>query len=178
MSTSRYTEEQKDRFVERASQIGSTPAMRELGYPVAKATASIWCKARGVRASLTELQTYAASVNQFYGAKEKLAICQRLLDECYDILVHGEPNPEDSYTVVDEVTGSVAMAYHRKPLTASVVSRISATVQRTITTMELLEGRVTDRIEIATDATDIELAEMIREYKAKNAVAIEELRAR
>lgn len=173
-----YSTEQKQAFVNRAAEIGLTPAMKELGYPKGKPTASVWCKNLGVKVQLSELQQHAAQMKTFYGAQEKLALCQKVLDECYDILMHGEQDPAETDGYMDPVTGQVSMIYVRRPLSAALLSRISATVQRTIQTMELLEGRVTDRIEqISQDSTDIELAEMIRDYKASNARQEKELLA-
>lgn len=175
MAQKRYTEEQRQIFVTRAAEIGPLPAMRELGYPSARPTATHWCQNAGVRITLSELQRHASEIKQFYGVQEKLTVCQRLLDECYDILERGERDPETETLV--ERGGEVFVEHERKPLTSSVLSRLSVTVTRTIATMELLEGRASSRIEVATDATDLELSQMIREYRSRNAVSIQELQS-
>lgn len=174
----KYTEEQKQKFVDRAAQIGLTPAQKELGYPASLPTASRWCSQMGVTITLSALQSHAASINQFYGAQEKLALCQKILDEAYDVLINGEKIPRGEETVVLDANGNMYVTDDpiRIPVRAATLSQLSGVVQRTIQTMELLEGRVTDRIEqVQTDTTDIELAQMISEYKAKNDAAIQDL---
>lgn len=176
MTTARYSEEQRQTFVERAAQIGITPAMKELGYPGTVATASQWCQKLGVKVTLSALQAHAASIGQFYGHQEKLALCQKLLDETYDILVHGE-RCEDDETVLLGDDGLMYITPKRKPVTAATLGRLSGIVQRTIQTMELLEGRVTSRIEqVSVDASDIELREMIERYRVQNAETLQQLR--
>lgn len=174
----KYTEAQKQAYVNRAAEIGHTAAMKELGYPAIKATGSRWCKSMGVKIELSALQQHASKINAFYGAQEKLTLCQKVLDECYEMLMYGEEDPEETEGHMDPVTGAVSMRYLRKPHSSATLSKLAGTIQRTIQTMELLEGRVTDRIEqVSQDPTDIELAEMIREYKAANTKSIDEARS-
>lgn len=169
---SQYTEDQKQVFVDRASQIGMAPAMQELGYPESKATASRWTNQMGVRITVTALQRHASQVKAWYGHAEKMTLLQLLLDKALDLLVYGEPDYEKETVTQDPLTGAVHVDYERMPCTAATIQRLSSTVQRTIQTMELLEGRATERSEqIGPDTTDVELASMIREFKAKNAVA-------
>lgn len=172
-----YTDAQKQALVDRAAQIGLTPAVKELGYPETVATASRWCTALGVTVQKSALATYAASMKSFYGHREKMALLHRLLDEAYDILVNGEKDPEQETVTQDPMTGEIHVDYIRKPVSAVTISRLVSSVQRTIQTIELLEGRATERAEVINpDSTDVELASMIREYKAKNAVQEQELR--
>lgn len=175
----RYTDEQKQAFVDRAAQIGVAPAMKELGYPAIFATAQRWCKALGVTVELSALQAYAAKTNHWYGANEKLALCQRILDEAYDILINGEkvPRGEEQIKYDDQGTAFLVDDPIRIPVRSAALAHLTGVVQRVIQTMELLEGRVTDRVEaISQDPTDIELAAMIREYRVRNAIVEQEVR--
>lgn len=165
-----YTEEQRIAFVERAAQIGLAPAIKELGYP-SKHSGHVWMKKYGVEVQLHGLAKYAADLKTFYSAREKLALCQKILDACFDLLVHGEEVMDDDglpKVYFDPQTGAEIRL--SRPTDARSLSSLSATVQRMIQTMELLEGRVTDRTEVLSqDPTDLELRDMINEARARNA---------
>lgn len=166
-----YSDDDKQTFVELAAKVGVPDALDILGYPD-PSSAYAWCKTFGVEIPMSPLRQRAVHVREIYNTHEKLVVCQQTLDRAYEMLTLGEPSRE----TYDDM-GEPIIEY--KPLSAQSLSRVAQVVKNTIMTMELLEGRVTSRAEmITTDGSEIELIQMITEYKAQNAAKRSEITAR
>ena len=166
-----YTDDEKQQFVELAAKVGVPDSLDILGYPD-PSSAYAWCKSFGVEIPMSPLRQRAVHVREIYTTHEKLVVCQQTLDRAWEMLTNGEPARE----TYDDL-GDPIIEY--KPLSAVALSRVAQVVKNTILTMELLEGRVTSRAEqITNDSSELELIQMINEYKAKNDVKRSEIKAR
>lgn len=146
MSALRYTEEEIQLFLEAAQEIGVGPAMRDLGYPKSPSTAWDWVDKYDVQVNIDTLKQHASHMKVFYAQREKLVVAMSALDRIYEALT-------------------------RENLSADDQKKLSDALQKTIQTIELLEGRVTDRTEtVAKDSVDAELQELIAEARARNTV--------
>lgn len=151
MARMNYSEDQITLFCEMAQELGISPAMRELGYPKSYSTARYWLDQRGVKITVDSLKSKASKLRHFYGYREQMLSLQTELDRIQEMLENTD-------------------------LDADSINKLSSALQKTINTMELISGRVTERKESKTiDKSDLELMELINEAKARNANVEEQL---
>lgn len=152
MSQIRYTDEQVDEFIEIATEIGVGPAMRELGYPGSWHTAHRWLDERGIEVTVDTLKRKARRLGVFYGTKEKVVAAQSVIDRIMELLEQEHLNAED-------------------------INKIANALERAIKTMELVEGRATERKEQSNlDSTDLEIRRLLTEMQESNELREAELK--
>lgn len=153
-TSKRYTEAEKDAFCAKALELGLQPAMQVMGYPDSKTTAWYWLEQRGLEIEKDTLRQRAAQLQQLYSQREKLVLLHETLRAIHHRL-QADPNTGLFY---EELDG--------KELTA-----LANAANKTIQTMELLEGRVTERSEhVSVDSMDFELRQLIDDVRRENAV--------
>ncbi|MFF8482902.1 hypothetical protein [Streptomyces antibioticus] len=86
MNQTKYTEEEKRAYLEVASELGHSRAMRDLGYPSSWNTANRWATEFGVDVSLDELKSRAAAHRDFYQDAELLTAAQVGIDRAMEFL--------------------------------------------------------------------------------------------
>lgn len=139
-----YSEDQITEYVELAQEIGHGPARRELGYPKHHATAQRWAEARGVEVDVDTLRQRAAETKKFYTAAEGLVVAQEQLNRLYE-------------AVMDD------------GLDAEALNKLSNAIHKTVQTIQLLKGDVTNRSEkVETTQQDIAIRNMLAEVEARN----------
>lgn len=157
-----YTDDERYAYVELARVVGLNEACRRLGYPSSGA-ASNWMKQFGVKPPPdSALMRRAREVKEVFGKHEKMVLLHELLESIYRLL-----DPLDTPRR-DEDGNPV-------PWLPNDLKRMADTAAKVIQTMELLEGRATERQEIV-DPTDVELRNLIEQFRGKNDAAIQELR--
>lgn len=140
-----YTEDDRIKFCEAARVIGVNEAQRRLGYPKTHVTGHKWLKQLGLEVPPdNSLMRHARETKEIIGKHEQLVLLQRILTDVYDLLIR----PDKSWGPAD-------------------LKRLADTAHRAITTMELIQGRATDRTEMV-DPTDLELRKMIEEFQDSN----------
>lgn len=154
-----YEESARQQFCMLAQVEGMVGAMKLLGFPKSKATASKWLEQYGIELTASALHKRASELKQWYSAKEKLTVLQEVIDACYEHLRR------------DEMTGRFEVLPSAPELT-----QLTNALSKAIQTMELLEGRATERTE-TLDAQDIELRQLIAEQNAADALSLKELSA-
>ncbi|MEL5958051.1 hypothetical protein AADR41_25390 [Streptomyces sp. CLV115] len=82
----KYTNEEKQAYLEVAAELGHSRAMREIGYPKSWNTANQWAQDFGVDVSLDELKSRAAAHRDFYEKEELLTAAQVAIDRAMDFL--------------------------------------------------------------------------------------------
>ena len=92
------TKEEKLAYLEVASELGHSRAMREMGYPASWNTADRWAKEFGVSIAIDELKARAAAHRDFYKDEELLIAAQAGIDRAMDFL--NEPMTADDYKKV------------------------------------------------------------------------------
>lgn len=115
----KYTEQEKLAYLETASLIGHSRAMRELGYPSHWNTANTWTKDYGVTIALDELKQKAASFNDWYGTEEQLIAMQEVISRGREYILEKSDLTPDEYKKTVEG------------------------MKRAIETMQLLQGKAT-----------------------------------
>jgi hypothetical protein len=101
----KYTEEEKQEYLELASELGHARAMRELGYPKSWATANQWAQDFGVSVALDELKARAAAHRDFYKDEELLIAAQAGIDRAMDFLEKREDLSADDLKKVMDALG-------------------------------------------------------------------------
>lgn len=146
MGYSTFTEEQITDFIELSQEIGISPAMRQLGYPLSYHTAKKWFGQRNVDLpTLDSLAKMAVDMRVFYQDKEKLIAAQAVLDRCVESLM------EDT-------------------LDADQLNKLANAVHKAIQTINLIEGKSTAITENRQkDGTDLAIVDLLNEAKARNA---------
>jgi len=170
-----YTEEQKQEFCELAAKVGVAEAREILGYP-SNAAGWLWAEAYGITAPKSALASHSALIRHLHGEGEKLALCHLILDKAYSLLMEGtEQRNEDGEPIFIEGPNGETIRL-TAPTTPNDLSKLAGVVDRIVRTMELLEGRATDRSEIlASDSTDIEIKNLIEQIKSRNNTKKEEI---
>jgi hypothetical protein len=145
MAKVKYTDEDVRTFIETAQDMGISPAMRQLGYPSAWATAQRWFRDAGVEMpNVDSLIAKAVEFKAFYGDKEKKFAAQSLIDRIVEKL-HGDD------------------------LTADDINKLGNALNKAIQTFNLIEGKATSVHEQRQkDGTDLAIMDMLNEAKAKN----------
>ncbi|MFF7555531.1 hypothetical protein ACFZA9_21895 [Streptomyces olivaceus] len=81
----KYTNEEKLAYLELASELGHSRAMRDIGYPNSWNTANKWAKEFGVDVSLDELKSRAAAHRDWYGDYEHMEALQSIIDRSLEL---------------------------------------------------------------------------------------------
>lgn len=141
----RYSEEEEERFISTANEIGIGPAMRELGYPGSYNTAAKWFKSRAMDTpSVSSLQAHANALKQHYSIEEELAGVQLLMDRYTEQMMS-------------------------KDLSADELNKLANGYERLIKTKRLIEGKATGITETQSyDGMDLEISRLTREMEARN----------
>lgn len=147
----RYTEEEEERFIEVANEIGIGPAMRELGYPGSYNTCAKWFKSRSLETpTVTSLQAHASSLKQHYALEEEMAGVQLLMDRYVEKALTEEMTPDE-------------------------LNKLANGYERLMKTKRLIEGKSTNIAETQTyDGTDLEIMKLAQEMEERNARSISE----
>lgn len=141
-----YTDVQRSDFLEVASDIGISRAMRKLGYPAGWGTAKSWMDAAGISVPLDEIKAKAKEHHQWYETEDMLLIAQEGLQRVYLELQQTELNPDE----------------HKK---------LSEAYQKYANTWLLLQGRANSINENRSkDSMDLGIIDMLNEEKARNAL--------
>lgn len=145
MGYSSFTEEQITDYIELAQEIGISPAMRQLGYPLSYHTAKKWFAQRNIELpSLDSLAKMAVDMKIFYSDKEKLIAAQAVLDRCVESLMEDTLDPDQ-------------------------LNKLANAVHKSIQTINLIEGKSTAINENRQkDGTDLAIIDLLNEAKARN----------
>ncbi|MET8270173.1 hypothetical protein [Streptomyces sp. NPDC005096] len=117
----KHTEQEKLTYLELATTIGHSRAMRELGYPKHWNTANSWTKEYNVTIALDELKQKAASFNDWYGTEEQLIAMQEVISRGREYITQ------------------------KADLTPDEFKKTVEGMKRAIETMQLLQGKATSR---------------------------------
>jgi hypothetical protein len=147
MAKVHYSDRQVKEFIETATEMGISPAMRQLGYPGAWATAQRWFQDAGVgMPTVDSLIAKAVELKQFYGDKEKKFAAMTLIDRIVEKLLQ------------------------ENDLTADDINKLGNALNKAIQTFNLIEGKSTSITESRQkDGTDLAIVDMLNEAKARNA---------
>ena len=141
MGIKSYTDEQKADFCSLAQEIGIGRAIRELGYPSYPAAAA-WMKARGIEPNVDTAMQQMKQWHTFYQVEDMLMAI------------------DNGMSVVEELYATVQ--------TADEAKKLAEALQKLANTRLLLEGKSTSISEKReTTQQDLEIAELIRQEKAK-----------
>jgi hypothetical protein len=145
MGYSSFTEEQITEYIELAQEIGISPAMRQLRYPLSYHTAKKWFGQRNIELpSLDSLAKMAVDMKIFYTDKEKLIAAQAVLDRCVESLMEDTLDPDQ-------------------------LNKLANAVHKSIQTINLIEGKSTAINENRQkDGTDLAIIDLLNEAKARN----------
>lgn len=145
MGYSTFTEDQVTEFIELAQEIGISPAMRQLRYPLSYHTAKKWFSQRNIELpSLDSLAKMAVDMRVFYSDKEKLIAAQAVLDRCVETLMEDD-------------------------LDSDQLNKLANAVHKAIQTINLIEGKSTAINENRQkDNTDLAIIDLLNEAKARN----------
>lgn len=140
-----YSDRQVQDFIEAATEMGVSPAMRALGYPKTWSTAQTWFKTAGLELpTVDSLMAKAAELKQFYSDKEKKFAVQVTLDRIVEKLQQDD-------------------------LTADDLNKLANALNKAIQTFNLVEGKATSVHEQRQkDGSDLAIIDMLNEAKAKN----------
>lgn len=151
-----FSEQQKVFFVQTAQTEGLQGAMELLGYPNSKTTGIKWIEQFGVEISKSSLHKRAAEIGHFYTERQKIAALQDMLDAIY---AH-----------VERINTGFGMGFAGGLPDPGDLAKLASAAEKIIKTIELLEGRVTERTEAhSIDSTDLELRTLIAEAQSEAA---------
>lgn len=117
----KYTNEEKQAYLDLAAEIGHSRAKRELGYPKSWNTANSWAKEYGVTIALDELKQKAAAFNDWYQTEDLLITMQEAIARGREFILEDADLNADGYKKTVEG------------------------MKRAIETMQLLQGKATTR---------------------------------
>jgi hypothetical protein len=145
----KYTEQEKLTYLELATTIGHSRAMRELGYPNHWNTANTWAKEHGVTIALDELKQKAAEFNDWYGTEEQLIAMQEVISRGREYITQ------------------------KADLTPDEFKKTVEGMKRAIETMQLLQGKATTRTgtEEATE-TDAAIRNLLSAFESDEQRAV------
>lgn len=148
MPYKQHTEAEQIEFVDLASEIGISPAMRQLGYPRSYNTAKKWFAELNKEVpKLDALMQQAADMKKFYGDAEKKVALQNMMDR-----------------IVEEL--------HSSKLDSESINKLANALEKTIRAFQLVEGKATNINEShSKDGSDLAIRDMLNEALAKNNVA-------
>lgn len=140
-----YTDEQRAEFLERASEIGITRTMRELGYPASWVTGKTWADSAGIELPLDEIKAQAKAHHDWYETEELLIVAQAGIRRTAEVLATADLTPDE----------------HKK---------MSEAYQKYANTWLLLKGKANSINETRhKDSMDVGLMELLNEEAARNA---------
>lgn len=142
MARKTYTEDDKNRYIELAAIEGIEPARRKLGYPGSYNTAAKWLDERGVVVTTDTLKAKAGQLGQFYGQREQMYSLQTMLD-------------------------TIQTKMETENLSPDGIAKLAGALQKIVTTMELVAGRVTSRTE-SLEGMDPKMLQLLERAQAKN----------
>lgn len=147
--TNKYEDKQVEDFIELATEVGISRAMRELKYPNSWNTANNWLKARGITVTVDSLKASAAATREWYKDEEALLVAQAGMERVYEKLVE-----ED--------------------LDADSMKKLAEAYQKYANTYLLLKGKATDIKENReTSEMDLEIKNLIQQQENMNNKIIE-----
>lgn len=106
MNQTKYTEQQKEDYLELATELGHARAMRQLQYPKSWNTANQWAQDYGVSIALDELKARAAAHRDFYGDAELLTAAQMGIDRAMDFFKESM-TADDYKKVIDGLSKAI-----------------------------------------------------------------------
>jgi hypothetical protein len=90
-----HTEEQIEKFLEMAQEIGVGRTMREMGYPKSYATALRWAKNRGVSVNVDPVLQHVKAFDDLYKTEHMLAVVKEGVLRVYEELTeNGSLDPD------------------------------------------------------------------------------------
>ena len=145
-----YSDEQRAVFLELASEIGITRAMRQLGYPAGWTTAQSWTKAAGIEVPLDEIKAQAKSHHDWYQTEDMLLVAQ-------------------------EGVMRTHLTLQREDLTPDEHKKMAEAFQKYANTWLLLQGKANNINENRVrDSSDLAIMDLLNEEKARNSLLEEQ----
>ena len=139
-----YSNEQRAEFLELASEIGVTRAMRRLGYPNSWATGRRWMDDAGIDVPIDEIKSIAKAHHDWYQTEDMLVVAQEGVRRVHEELQRTNLTPDE----------------HKK---------MSESFQKYANTWLLLQGKANNISESRSkDSTDIALMELFNEETMRN----------
>ena len=140
----KYTEEQKQEFVNLAAEVGLQRARRELGYPSSWLNGRRWCDERGVVVERDELMQRARAQREFYKDEELLLANQDIIERAQSMVKDDNLSPQD-------------------------LEKLSATLKRCGDQIRTIQGKNVSQ-ESETDKNIAELLHKFEQSQAKDSV--------
>lgn len=147
----RYTDEQRTEFLETASEIGITRAMRKLGYPASWTAGKRWMDSAGIDIPLDEIKAKAAAHREWYTTEDLLLVAQAGIQRVY-------------------------LELQQTDLDADQHKKMSEAFQKYVNSWRLLQEKATSITETQhKDSFDLELADVLGAEQARNALIEKEV---
>ena len=105
----KYSDDEKNKAVEMASEVGIPATIRNLGYPAQWITLKNWCDEAGVEIVLDDLKSKAAEYNQFYHETELIIVHQEIIARGRDLLANGNLTGGEYDKIVNGIKKSTEM---------------------------------------------------------------------
>lgn len=145
MAKIEYNDVQRAEFLEVASEVGITRAIRRLGYPAGWTTAKRWVDAAGIEIPIDEIKAQSKSHHDWYQTEDMLIVAQEGISRVHEELQKTDLSPDE----------------HKK---------MSEAFQKYANTWLLLQGKANNINETRhKDNADIALTELLNEEIARNA---------
>jgi len=145
-----YSDEQRGQFLEVASEIGITRAMRKLGYPASWGTGENWMKQAGIELPMDEIKAKAAQMHDWYKTEDMLVVAQEGILRTHLMLQDETMDPDG----------------HKK---------MAEAFQKYANTWLLLQGKANSINENRVrDSSDLAIMELLNEEAARNSQLEEE----
>lgn len=145
-----YTDQQIDKYLELAQEVGLGRAIRELGYPTYP-TALRWAKARGITVNLDTLMANVKAYHTFYETEDMLVLVEQMAERVSEF-------------AVSEIA------------TADDAKKAAEATQKLVNSWLLLRGKATDITEKrAVDSADLALVDLLNAEKARNSLLEEDV---
>ena len=146
MGNKTYDDVQKADFLELASEVGISRAIRKLGYPNSWATGQRWMEQAGIDIPLDEIKAKAKAHHDWYETEDMLLIAQEGLQRVHLELQVSDLTPDE----------------HKK---------LSEAYQKYANTWMLLQGKANSITETRSkDSMDLGIMDLLNEEKARNAL--------
>lgn len=105
----KYSDDEKNKAVEMAGDIGIPATMRTLGYPSQWVTLKNWCDEAGMEIVLDDLKSKAATYNQFYNETELIIVHQEVIARGRELLNEGNLTGGEYDKIVNGIKKSTEM---------------------------------------------------------------------
>lgn len=146
-----YSDQQRAEFLELASEVGITRAMRELNYPKSWGVGKRWMDAAGINPPLDEIKAKAAAMHDWYQTEDVLLVAQEGIKRVHLELQQTGLSPDE----------------HKK---------MSEAFQKYVNSWRLLQEKATSITETQhKDGFDLELADVLGAEQARNALIEKEV---